>query len=39
MGITAPIARPPAPGATREELVTGEVVGRTTTTERVERGI
>jgi hypothetical protein len=40
MGITAPVARPPTLASTREELLPGEVVERTTTTERsVERGI
>jgi hypothetical protein len=39
MGITAPVARPPSLTSTREELLPGEVVERTATTERtVERG-
>jgi hypothetical protein len=39
VGIMAPIARPPL-SSSREELVPGEIIERTTTTERsVERGI
>jgi gas vesicle structural protein len=34
MGITAPIARPPALVATREELVTGEIITERTVVER-----
>ena len=34
MGITAPIARPPALGVTRDELVPGEVITERTVVER-----
>lgn len=38
MGITAPVAHPPSLATSREEILTGEIIERTTIERTVERG-